>query len=60
MSLSGITFKCPQDPSQRELVRKVPSSMTVQRLKGLLQRLYKVNSSEQKLSYQSKAVREAL
>ena len=54
--VTAVTLCCPDDPSKEERVRKVPASMTVQKLKGLIQRLYKISSSEQTLSYQSKEV----
>lgn len=52
-----MTLTCPDDPSRDDQVRRVPASMTVQKLKGLIQRLYKVSSSEQILSYQSEVSR---
>ena len=48
---AAVTIKCPDNSGQKELSKKLPGTMTVQKLKGLLQRLYKVDSSEQKLSY---------
>ena len=47
---AAVTIKCP-DSSENELKKKLPGTMTVQKLKGLLQRLYKIDSSEQRLSY---------
>ena len=47
----AVTIKCPDNSGKKELTKKLPGTMTVQKLKGLLQRLYKVDSSEQKLSY---------
>ena len=48
---AAVTIKCPNNLGEKELTKKLPGTMTVQKLKGLLQRLYKVDSSEQKLSY---------
>lgn len=48
---AAVTVKCPDNSGEKELTKKLPKTMTVQKLKGLLQRLYKVDSSEQKLSY---------
>ena len=54
--LSAVSIKCPDHPEMKELTKKLPGTMTVQKLKGLLQRLYKVDSSDQKLSYIDKKV----
>ena len=50
---AAVKIRCPDHPSSdgRELTKKLPGTMTVQKLKGLVQRLYKVDTSEQKLSY---------
>ena len=48
---AAVAIKCPDNSDQKELSKKLPGTMTVQKLKGLLQRLYKVDTSEQKLSY---------
>lgn len=48
---AAVTIKCPDNSGEKELTKKLPGTMTVQKLKGLLQRLYKVDSSEQKVSY---------
>lgn len=47
----AVTIKCPDDSDRKELMKKLPGTMTVQKLKGLLQRLYKVDGAEQKLTY---------
>ena len=52
----AITIKCPDHPEQKQLAKKLPGTMTIQKLKGLLQRMYRVNSSDQKLSYVDKRV----
>ncbi|NWJ10867.1 TBCE protein, partial [Crypturellus undulatus] len=51
--LLTLTIKCPDKPEQNPLERKLPDSMTIQRLKGLLFRLFKIPGSELKLSYES-------
>lgn len=40
----------------KAVVKKLPAHMTVQNLKGLLQRLYKIDTSRQKVSYFDKRV----
>ena len=50
-------MKCPDHPDAKTLSKKLPGTMTVQKLKGLLQRLYKVDSSNQSLSYLDEKVR---
>ncbi|XP_031552493.1 tubulin-specific chaperone E-like [Actinia tenebrosa] len=50
-SLIALTFKCPDDSSKKVLTKKLPGTMTIGKLKGLLYRLYKVDSADQKLSY---------
>ncbi|NXY84395.1 TBCE protein, partial [Alcedo cyanopectus] len=51
--LLTLTIKCPEKPEQKPVEKKLPESMTIQRVKGLLFRLLKVPGSELKLSYQS-------
>ncbi|NXO01253.1 TBCE protein, partial [Rhinopomastus cyanomelas] len=51
--LLTLTIKCPEKPEQQPVEKKLPESMTVQRVKGLLCRLLKIPVSELKLSYQS-------
>ncbi|KAM4692907.1 tubulin-specific chaperone E isoform 1-T3 [Discoglossus pictus] len=51
--LLTITIKCPDKPDQKPIQKKLPDSMTVQKVKGLLYRLLKVPGSELKLSYES-------
>ncbi|NWR71415.1 TBCE protein, partial [Centropus unirufus] len=51
--LLSLTIKCPEKPEQKPVEKKLPESMTVQRVKGLLYRLLKIPGSELKLSYQS-------
>ena len=57
MHVSAVTIRCPDHPEKKELAKKLPGTMTVQKLKGLLQRIYKVDSSDQKLSYCDKKVK---
>ncbi|KAH0622500.1 hypothetical protein JD844_024867 [Phrynosoma platyrhinos] len=51
--LLTLTFKCPNKPDQQPIEKKLPDSMTVQKVKGLLYRLLKIPGSELKLSYES-------
>uniref|UniRef100_A0A8B9GDD6 Tubulin-specific chaperone E n=1 Tax=Amazona collaria TaxID=241587 RepID=A0A8B9GDD6_9PSIT len=51
--LLTLTIKCPEKPEQKAVQTKLPESMTIQRVKGLLYRLLKIPGSELKLSYES-------
>nr|XP_020642664.1 tubulin-specific chaperone E isoform X1 [Pogona vitticeps]XP_020642673.1 tubulin-specific chaperone E isoform X1 [Pogona vitticeps] len=51
--LLKLTFKCPDKPDQKPIEKKLPDSMTVQKVKGLLYRLLKIPGSDLKLSYES-------
>ncbi|KFU89553.1 Tubulin-specific chaperone E [Chaetura pelagica] len=51
--LLTLTIKCPDKPEQKPVEKKLPESMTIQRVKGLLYRLFKIPGSELKLSYES-------
>ncbi|XP_072188003.1 tubulin-specific chaperone E isoform X2 [Excalfactoria chinensis] len=51
--LLTLTIKCPDNPEQKPVEKKLPESMTVQRVKGLLYRLLRIPGSELKLSYES-------
>ncbi|XP_066473109.1 tubulin-specific chaperone E isoform X2 [Tiliqua scincoides] len=51
--LLTLTFKCPDKPDQKPVEKKLPDSMTIQKVKGLLYRLLKIPGSELKLSYES-------
>ncbi|KAM6433319.1 tubulin-specific chaperone E [Rhynochetos jubatus] len=51
--LLTLTIKCPEKPEQQPVEKKLPESMTVQKVKGLLYRLLKIPGSELKLSYES-------
>ncbi|XP_029632526.1 tubulin-specific chaperone E [Salmo trutta] len=51
--LLSITFVCPDETDRKSVVKKLPDSMIVQKVKGLLYRLLKIPSAELKLSYTS-------
>ncbi|XP_029383598.1 tubulin-specific chaperone E [Echeneis naucrates] len=51
--LLKITFVCPDAADRKPVEKKLPASMTVQKVKGLLYRLLKVPAAELKLSYTS-------
>ncbi|KAM9006771.1 tubulin-specific chaperone E isoform X2 [Sarcophilus harrisii] len=51
--LLTLTIKCLNQPDQKALVKQLPESMTIQKVKGLLSRLLKVPGSELRLSYES-------
>ncbi|KAG8583143.1 hypothetical protein GDO81_008297 [Engystomops pustulosus] len=51
--LLTLTILCPNKPDQKPIKKKLPDSMTVQKVKGLLYRLLKVPGSELRLSYES-------
>uniref|UniRef100_A0ACB8GBH3 Uncharacterized protein n=1 Tax=Sphaerodactylus townsendi TaxID=933632 RepID=A0ACB8GBH3_9SAUR len=50
---SALTIKCPDKPEQKPISKKLPDSMTIQKVKGLLYRLLRIPGSELKLSYES-------
>ncbi|XP_029951099.1 tubulin-specific chaperone E [Salarias fasciatus] len=49
--LLKITFLFPDDPDRRPVQKKLPGSMEVQKVKGLLHRLLKVPSADLRLTY---------
>ncbi|XP_030053996.1 tubulin-specific chaperone E isoform X2 [Microcaecilia unicolor] len=51
--LLTLTIECPDQPNQKPIEKKLPDSMTVQKVKGLLHRLLKVPGSNLRLSYKS-------
>lgn len=51
-SLISIKIACPSMPDKKVLEKKLPGTMTVQKLKALIHRLYKIDSEIQ-LSYLS-------
>ena len=50
-SLIVVTIKCVNDIEKQSVTKKLPSTMTISKLKGLLQRIFKVSPSSQILSY---------
>ncbi|KAL1006143.1 hypothetical protein UPYG_G00068350 [Umbra pygmaea] len=48
-----ITFICPDETDRKPVVKKLPDSMIVQKVKGLLYRLLKIPGVELKLTYTS-------
>uniref|UniRef100_A0A8P4FZJ1 Tubulin folding cofactor E n=2 Tax=Dicentrarchus labrax TaxID=13489 RepID=A0A8P4FZJ1_DICLA len=51
--LLKITFVCPDDGERKPIEKKLPASMEVQKVKGLLYRLLKVPAADLKLTYTS-------
>ncbi|XP_067287764.1 tubulin-specific chaperone E [Pseudorasbora parva] len=49
--LLTVTFVCPEDSDRKPIEKKLPESMIVQKVKGLLHRLLKLPGVELKLSY---------
>ncbi|KAF4107786.1 tubulin-specific chaperone E [Onychostoma macrolepis] len=49
--LLTVTFVCPEDSERKPIEKKLPGSMIVQKVKGLLHRLLKLPGVELKLSY---------
>lgn len=49
-SLIAVTITCPDDPDKKTVTKKLPGTMTIAKLKGLLYRQFKVDSLNQKLS----------
>ncbi|KAM9857493.1 tubulin-specific chaperone E [Aulostomus maculatus] len=54
--LLKITFVFPDDAERKPIEKKLPASMLVQKVKGLLYRLLKVPAADLKLSYTSSKV----
>lgn len=50
-SLLPINVRCPNDPNFKEVVRKLPPGLTIQKLKLLLQRIVKHKAHQLQLSY---------
>ncbi|XP_060708616.1 tubulin-specific chaperone E [Hemiscyllium ocellatum] len=46
-----LTIRCPDNPDQKLLEKKLPDSMTIQKVRGLLHRLLKIPGAELKLTY---------
>ncbi|XP_060797024.1 tubulin-specific chaperone E [Neoarius graeffei] len=51
--LLTITFECPDDTDRKPIQKKLPGSMIVQKVKGLLCRLLKLPGAELHLTYTS-------
>ncbi|XP_072354601.1 tubulin-specific chaperone E isoform X2 [Scyliorhinus torazame] len=49
--LLALTIRCPDSPDQKLLEKKLPDSMIIQKVRGLLHRLLKVPGAELKLTY---------
>uniref|UniRef100_UPI00398F683F tubulin-specific chaperone E isoform X2 n=1 Tax=Pristiophorus japonicus TaxID=55135 RepID=UPI00398F683F len=49
--LLALIIRCPDNPDQKLLEKKLPDSMTIQKVRGLLYRLFKVPGAELKLTY---------
>ncbi|XP_042560579.1 tubulin-specific chaperone E-like isoform X1 [Clupea harengus] len=49
--LLTLTFVCPDDMDRKPIQKKLPCSMVVQKVKGLLHRLLKLPGAELRLSY---------
>lgn len=54
--LLTITFECPEDTERKSIQKKLPDSMIVQKVKGLLCRLLKLPGAELQLTYTSSKV----
>lgn len=50
-NLVVVTIACVNDPEKKPIIKKLPRTMTVSKLKGLLQWRFKVPSVSQMLSY---------
>ncbi|KAJ7377274.1 hypothetical protein OS493_030085 [Desmophyllum pertusum] len=48
--IKAVTITCPDAPDKKSVTKKLPGTMTIGKIKGLLYRLFKVDSSDQKLS----------
>ncbi|XP_077999672.1 tubulin-specific chaperone E-like [Glandiceps talaboti] len=53
-TLINVKISCPQKPEIKTVSKKLPGSMNVQKVKILIQRLFKVNQADQQLTYISK------
>ena len=52
-SLLLINVQCPNDPNFKQVNKKLPPGLTIQKLKILLQRIVKQKAHQLKLSYVS-------
>uniref|UniRef100_A0A3P9MFD2 Tubulin-specific chaperone E n=1 Tax=Oryzias latipes TaxID=8090 RepID=A0A3P9MFD2_ORYLA len=57
--LIKITFLFPNDSDRKPIEKKLPASMDVQKVKGLLHRMLKVPAADLKLSYKTSKVMRA-
>lgn len=53
-TLIEVFIKCPQDSSKKQLKKKLPGAMELQKLKSLVQKIYKIDVCDQKISYTRK------
>nr|XP_002741754.2 PREDICTED: tubulin-specific chaperone E-like [Saccoglossus kowalevskii] len=53
-TLIKVTIVCPQKPEIKAVSKKLPGSMTVQKVKNLISRIFKVDTTDQQLAYISK------
>ncbi|KAM4604358.1 tubulin-specific chaperone E isoform 1-T2 [Polymixia lowei] len=51
--LINITFVCPDEADRKPIVKKLPESMVIQKVKGLLYRLLKIPGTDLQLTYTS-------
>ncbi|KAL6468640.1 hypothetical protein MHYP_G00221640 [Metynnis hypsauchen] len=51
--LLTVTFECPEETDRKPIQKKLPGSMVVQKVRGLLYRLLKLPGTELRLSYTS-------
>ena len=52
----AITMTCPDVADKKEVTKKLPLTMTVQKLKQLVQRLFKADIGSMRLAYVSQEV----
>ncbi|ESO94310.1 hypothetical protein LOTGIDRAFT_189635 [Lottia gigantea] len=52
-NLVCVKLECPQNPSKGIIEKKLPQTMTVAKVRGLVQRLFKADPSTLQLSYKS-------
>ncbi|XP_065830624.1 tubulin-specific chaperone E-like isoform X2 [Oscarella lobularis] len=50
-TLLCLTLECPEDLTKKTFTKKLPSTMTLLKLKAFLGRLYRINATEQIVSY---------
>ena len=57
-NLVVVTIACVNDPEKKPVIKKLPRTLTISKLKGMMQRLFKVPSVRQMLSYVDQTGRE--